>query len=112
MSSPESSLPEAWVQRIFATMRATYGAALDRQWECPAGADPVAFDREHVIVLSDWSFLHPHQIIQKLRQQAGYFNRQRMALAGRLSGEPEQQMPSADRTYNSPSSELSEQTNQ
>ena len=64
----------------------------------PAGADPVAFDREHVIVLSDWSFLHPHQIIQKLRQQAGYFNRQRMALAGRLSGEPEQQMPSADRT--------------
>lgn len=43
MSNPESSLPESWVQRIFATMRATYGAAFDRQWECPAGADPVAF---------------------------------------------------------------------
>lgn len=63
----------------------------------PASADPVAYDREHVIVLSDWSFLHPHQIVQKLRQQAGYFNRQRMTLAGRLSGDPEQQMPAADR---------------
>lgn len=42
MSSPESSLPEAWVERIWAAMRATYGATFDRQWECPAGADPVA----------------------------------------------------------------------
>lgn len=48
----------------------------------PAGADPVAYDREHVIVLSDWSFLHPHQIMAKLRQQAGYFNRRRQTLAG------------------------------
>ncbi|HEY0324422.1 MAG TPA: copper resistance system multicopper oxidase [Allosphingosinicella sp.] len=63
----------------------------------PAGADPVAYDREHVIVLSDWSFLHPHQIMDKLRQEAGYFNRQRMTLAGRLSGDPEHQMSAADR---------------
>lgn len=48
----------------------------------PAGADPVAYDREHVIVLSDWSFLHPHRIMAKLRQQAGYFNRRRQTLAG------------------------------
>lgn len=40
MSNPESSLPERWVKKIFATMRATYGAAFDRQWECPAGVDP------------------------------------------------------------------------
>jgi CopA family copper-resistance protein len=63
----------------------------------PAGADPVAYDREHVIVLSDWSFLHPHQIMAKLRQEAGYFNRQRMTLAGSLSGAPEHQMSAADR---------------
>ena len=63
----------------------------------PAGADPVAYDREHVIVLSDWSFLHPHQIISKLRQQAGYFNRNRMTLAGRASGDPAQQMSAEDR---------------
>lgn len=41
MSHPESSLPDPWVERIWATMRATYGAAFDRQWECPAGVDPL-----------------------------------------------------------------------
>ena len=50
----------------------------------PAGADPVGFDREHVIVLSDHSPLHPHAIFQKLKKQAGYFNRQRQTLAGLL----------------------------
>lgn len=40
MSNPESSLPEPWVRKIFAAMRATYGAAFDRQWQCPAGVDP------------------------------------------------------------------------
>jgi FtsP/CotA-like multicopper oxidase with cupredoxin domain len=63
----------------------------------PAGADPVAYDREHVIVLSDWSFLHPHQIMAKLRQEGGYFNRNRMTLAGRASGRRDQQMSAADR---------------
>lgn len=63
----------------------------------PAGADPVAYDREHVIVLSDWSFLHPHQIMLKLKQEAGYFNRNRMTLAGRLGGDAEQRMPASER---------------
>lgn len=63
----------------------------------PADADPVGYDRQHVIVLSDWSFLHPHTIFRKLKQQGGYFNRQRMTLAGRLSGDPEHRMPAADR---------------
>ena len=34
------SVPITWVERIWATMRATYGAAFDRQWECPSGVDP------------------------------------------------------------------------
>ena len=63
----------------------------------PAGADPVAYDREHVIVLSDWTFRHPHELITKLKKEGGYFNRQKMTLLGRLSGDPEQQMPAADR---------------
>lgn len=63
----------------------------------PADADPVSYDREHVIVLSDWSFLHPHQIMAKLRQEGGYFNRNRTTLAGRLSGDPEHRMSAADR---------------
>ncbi len=53
----------------------------------PAGADPVAYDREHVLVLSDWSFMHPHEILDKLKKSPGYFNRQRTTLAGLLSGE-------------------------
>lgn len=50
----------------------------------PAGADPVAYDREHVVVLSDWTFLHPHQLIARLKQQAGYFNRNKPTLVDRL----------------------------
>jgi CopA family copper-resistance protein len=51
----------------------------------PAGADPVRFDREHVIVLSDWSFLHPHQIFSRMKQEGGFFNRQKETLLGRRS---------------------------
>ena len=53
----------------------------------PADADPVAYDREHVIVLSDWTFLHPHALFGKLKQQGGYFNRQRQTLGGLIGGE-------------------------
>lgn len=64
----------------------------------PAGADPVAYDREHVLVLSDWSFMHPHTMMRKLKQQSDYFNRQEQTLAGLLRGDdPEQKMPLGDR---------------
>ncbi len=53
----------------------------------PAGADPVAYDREHVIVLSDWSFLHPHEILRRLKASPGFFNQQRTTIAGLFSGE-------------------------
>ncbi|MGE0741903.1 MAG: copper resistance system multicopper oxidase [Hyphomonadaceae bacterium] len=53
----------------------------------PANADPVAYDREHVLVLSDWSFLHPHEILRRLKVSPGYFNRERTTVAGLLSGE-------------------------
>ena len=52
----------------------------------PAGAEPAAYDREHVLVLSDWSFMHPHDILAKLKKSPGYFNRQRTTLSGLLSG--------------------------
>jgi CopA family copper-resistance protein len=51
----------------------------------PAGAEPVAYDREHVIVLSDWSFLHPHTIFSRLKQEGGFFNRQKESLFGQRS---------------------------
>ncbi|KSB90461.1 copper-binding protein [Caulobacter vibrioides] len=53
----------------------------------PAGEDPVAFDREHVVVLSDHSQIHPHQIFRRLKQQSGAFNFQRQTIAGLLRGE-------------------------
>lgn len=52
----------------------------------PAGHEPAPFDREHVIVLSDWSFLHPHTILKKLKQQPGYFNQQKQTLSGLAAG--------------------------
>ena len=52
----------------------------------PKGADPVAFDREHVIVLSDHSAMHPHAIFRRLKLESGYFNRQRQTLGGLLAG--------------------------
>ncbi|HVL79792.1 MAG TPA: copper resistance system multicopper oxidase [Sphingomicrobium sp.] len=52
----------------------------------PAGPDPVAYDREHVILLSDWSFMHPHMIFMRLKQEGDFFNRQKLTLMDRLTG--------------------------
>jgi CopA family copper-resistance protein len=52
----------------------------------PAGPDPVSSDREHVIVLSDWTFKHPHEVARMLKQQGGVFNYQRQTIAGLLAG--------------------------
>jgi CopA family copper-resistance protein len=63
----------------------------------PAGPDPVGYDREHVVVLSDYSFLHPHLILQRLKQQAGYFNRRKQTIAGLVAGKD--QPPKARATW-------------
>ena len=52
----------------------------------PAGEDPIASDREHVIVLSDHSPLHPHAIFRRLKLQGGYFNYQKQTLGSLLAG--------------------------
>ena len=39
----------------------------------PAGADPVAYDREHVVVLSDHSELSPEAIFRKMKVNPGHF---------------------------------------
>ena len=41
----------------------------------PRGADPVAADRDHVVLLSDWSDEDPHAILRKLRIQSDHYNR-------------------------------------
>jgi len=62
----------------------------------PAGTDPVAYDREHVIVLSDWSFMHPHMIFARLKQEGGFFNRQKRTLMDRFNGKADS-MTAAER---------------
>ncbi|WP_430419741.1 copper resistance system multicopper oxidase [Phenylobacterium sp.] len=52
----------------------------------PKGAEPQPYDREHVIVLSDYSFTHPHVLMKKLKQEGGHFNRQKQTVAGLLAG--------------------------
>jgi len=52
----------------------------------PADTDPIAYDREHVVVLSDHSRISPEAIFRKLKVNPGHFNRQRQTLAGLLAG--------------------------
>jgi len=62
----------------------------------PAGADPVAYDREHVLVLADHSAMGGATIFRKLKQMGGgYFNMQRMTLSGLLAG---RDLPQEERT--------------
>ena len=41
----------------------------------PRDADPIAVDRDYVLLLSDWSDEEPHAIVRKLKIQADYYNR-------------------------------------
>ncbi|KQT20311.1 MULTISPECIES: copper resistance system multicopper oxidase [unclassified Bradyrhizobium] len=52
----------------------------------PKGVDPVQYDREYVVMLSDFSFLSPEMIIQRLKQEGGVFNYQRQTVASLLAG--------------------------
>ena len=55
----------------------------------PAGADPVQADRDHVLLLSEFTPLHPHTIMDKLKKGEEYFNYQKTSWTGDypLSGE-------------------------
>jgi len=52
----------------------------------PAGPDPVAYDREHVLVLSDHSPEHPHAVFRNLKLQPGYYNDAKQTLDGLAAG--------------------------
>ena len=43
----------------------------------PAKPEVVSYDREYVILLSDWSFMSPMTIISKLKKESAYFNYQK-----------------------------------
>ena len=61
----------------------------------PAGPDPVAYDREHILILADRSPMSGASIFRKLKQMGGgYFNMQRLTLSGLLAG---RDLPLAER---------------
>ena len=52
----------------------------------PAGDDPVAFDREHVIVLSDWTDEDPMSVLRNLKGDGSYYNYGRRTLPDFFKG--------------------------
>jgi FtsP/CotA-like multicopper oxidase with cupredoxin domain len=36
--------------------------------------EPFAYDREHVVMLSDWTDENPHSLLKKLKKQSDYYN--------------------------------------
>jgi len=54
----------------------------------PANAERVPSDREYVIVLSDWSFMSPLEMLRKLKASPDYFNYQQQAWFEAPSGTP------------------------
>jgi L-ascorbate oxidase len=40
----------------------------------PKGREPFRYDREHVVVLSDWHDTRPERILTNLKKQADYYN--------------------------------------
>ena len=52
----------------------------------PAGADPVAYDREHVVVLSDHSATDPATLYRRMKLGEGYYDFQKQTLSGLLAG--------------------------
>lgn len=43
----------------------------------PAGPDPIAYDREFVVLLSDWTFEDPYRVLANLKHADDYYNRNR-----------------------------------
>ena len=46
----------------------------------PMEPEPFQYDRDHVVLLSDWSFESPGHIIDRLKKQGGYYNYQKRLL--------------------------------
>ncbi|WP_417496271.1 copper resistance system multicopper oxidase [Maricaulis sp.] len=46
----------------------------------PAGEDPIAYDREYVLMLGDWTFEGAHAVFNRLKQVPDVYNAQRRTL--------------------------------
>lgn len=46
----------------------------------PREPEPYDFDREYVVLLSDWTFTDPHLVYSRLKKLSNYYNRQRRTM--------------------------------
>src|SRR5688572_5982418 len=65
----------------FQEQRGVYGPLVIE----PREPDPIAFDREHVILLSDWTDEDPGRVFRKLKKQSDYYNFHKRTLADFVS---------------------------
>ena len=65
----------------FQEQRGVYGPLVIE----PREPDPIAFDREHVILLSDWTDEDPRRVFRKLKKQSDYYNFHKRTLADFVS---------------------------
>ena len=49
-----------------------------------AGPEHVAVERDYVVMLSDWTFEDPYNVMAKLKKMSDYYNFQQFTLAGRF----------------------------
>lgn len=60
----------------FQEQKGTYGALVID----PVGTDPVTSDREHVLLLSDWTDEDPMRVFARLKKESHYYNNNRRTL--------------------------------
>lgn len=46
----------------------------------PVEKEPFEYDREYVVMLTDWTFEDPHRVLAKLKKQSNYYNYQQPTL--------------------------------
>lgn len=65
----------------------------------PADADPVEYDREYPVILSDWTFENPYDVLANLKKSEGYYNYQRRTVGEFLKDASEKGFGSAVKDY-------------
>lgn len=46
----------------------------------PQDPDPIVYDRDYVVLLSDWTFEDPYRVAARLKKQGGYYNFQKQTV--------------------------------
>ena len=53
----------------------------------PAEPEPFAYDRDYVVMLGDWTFEDPHDVLAHLKKMGGYYNFRRRTVADLFRGD-------------------------